>query len=202
MTRVDYSISDNTKLFVRYNLQQEVQLFPIGLWSSATTKQVPYPSPIEGKNASQSVTASLTHVFSPTMTNEFVFAYTYIAFPNVFQDPSKVNRTDVGYNYPGLFKNGVTQIPYISELGELLLMGTYGGFEVGGPTQGLYADKWMPSASDNISKVWGKHTLKAGVFWEHIRNSQPNSAYTQGQSGFSSGNSYSAWQRLCRLPDR
>ena len=32
MSRVDYSISDNTKLFVRYNLQREIQLFPIGLW--------------------------------------------------------------------------------------------------------------------------------------------------------------------------
>src|SRR6185503_14850521 len=32
MSRVDYSISDNTKLFVRYNLQKELQQFPIGLW--------------------------------------------------------------------------------------------------------------------------------------------------------------------------
>ena len=28
MSRVDYSISDNTKLFVRYNLQRETQQFP------------------------------------------------------------------------------------------------------------------------------------------------------------------------------
>ena len=45
MSRVDYSISDNTKLFIRYNLQREVQLFPIGLWSSTTTQQLPYPTP-------------------------------------------------------------------------------------------------------------------------------------------------------------
>ena len=31
-SRVDYNISDNTKLFVRYNLQRETQLFPVGLW--------------------------------------------------------------------------------------------------------------------------------------------------------------------------
>ena len=36
MSRVDYSISDFTKVFVRYNMQREVQLFPIGLWSAAT----------------------------------------------------------------------------------------------------------------------------------------------------------------------
>ena len=32
MSRVDYSISDNTKLFVRYNMQRETQKFPVGLW--------------------------------------------------------------------------------------------------------------------------------------------------------------------------
>ncbi len=189
MTRVDYSISDNTKLFVRYNLQKEVQLFPIGLWSSSVTQAIPYPTPIEGKNQSQSVTASLTHVFSPTMTNEFVFAYTYIGFPNVFQDPSKVNRNDIGYTYPGFFKNGVAQFPNLASSGEVSAIGTDGGFEVGGPTQGLYADKWMPSASDTVAKIWGTHTLKAGLFWEHIRNSQPNSANTQGSISVSSSNS-------------
>ena len=91
MSRVDYNISDNTKLFVRYNLQRETQQFPVGLWWRQT-EQVPYPTPVLGKNRSDSVSASLTHVFSPSMTNEFVFGYTFIGFPNVFTDPSKVDR--------------------------------------------------------------------------------------------------------------
>ena len=44
MSRVDYNISDNTKLFVRYNLQRELQRFPIQLWSNNTTQQLPYPT--------------------------------------------------------------------------------------------------------------------------------------------------------------
>lgn len=189
MTRVDYSISDNTKLFVRYNLQREVQLFPIGLWSSTVTQQVPYPTLVQGKNGSDSITASLTHVFNPTMTNEFVFGYTYIAFPNVFQDPTKVDRTAVGFGYGGLFKNGVAQIPNLGGGGEVAGLSNQGGFEVGGKTQGLYADKWMPSASDTVSKVWGTHTLKFGAFWEHIRNSQPANNNTNGSLSVSAGNS-------------
>jgi hypothetical protein len=177
MSRVDYSISDNTKLFVRYNMQREVQLFPIGLWSSARTQQLPYPSPIEGKNRSDSVTASLTHVFNPTMTNEVVLAYTYIAFPNSFQDPSKVDRSVIGYNYQGLFKNGVAQFPNIQSTQEVAAIGTNGGFEIGG-RRGLYADKFMPSFSDTLTKVWRTHTIKTGFFWERIRNAQPASANT------------------------
>ena len=183
MSRVDYSISDNTKLFVRYNLQRETQQFPVGLWWRQTD-QVPYPTPVEGKNRSDSVTASLTHVFSPTMTNEFVFGYTFIGFPNVFQDPTKVDRAKVGYNYQGLFKNGVAQIPSFGGNGwqsqEAALIFNPGGFEAGGATAGLYANKYMPSFSDSVTKVWGTHTIKGGVFWERIRNAQPANNNTNG----------------------
>jgi hypothetical protein len=183
MSRVDYSISDNTKLFIRYNLQNETQQFPVGLWWRQTD-QVPYPSPIEGKNVSNSVTASLTHVFNPSMTNEFVFGYTFVGFPNVFKDPTAVSRSSVGYNYAGLFKNGVSQIPSFGGLGwanqEAALVFNPGGFEVGGTSQGLYADKYMPSLSDTVTKVVATHTLKAGIFYEYIRNAQPGNDDTNG----------------------
>lgn len=192
MSRVDYNISDNTKLFVRYNLQRETQQFPVGLWWRQND-QVPYPTSVEGRNKSDSVTASVTHVFSPSMTNEFVFGYTYIGFPNVFSDPSKVDRSQVGYNYKGIYKNGVAQIPSFGGVGwtnqEASLIFNPGGFEAGGATQGLYADKWLPSFSDTVSKVWGTHTIKAGVFWEWIRNAQPANNSTNGQLQVYSGNS-------------
>jgi hypothetical protein len=187
-TREDYNISDNTKLFVRYNYQKETQLFPVGLWWR-NGAQVPYPTSVEGKNRSQSISGSLTHVFSPTMTNEVVVAYTLVKFPNVFSDPSKVDRTKVGFNVQGLFKNGVTQIPSFGSFGnETALIFNPGGFEAGGPSQGLYANKYMPSASDTLTKVLGTHTFKAGFFWEWIRNAQPANNDTNGQLQFVSQN--------------
>lgn len=190
-SRVDYSISDNTKMFVRYNLQRETQRFPVGLWWTQGS-QVPYPTPILGENRSDSISASLTHIFSPTMTNEFVFGYTYVGFPNVFQDPSKVNRSNVGFNIQGLFKNGVTQIPAFGNPGgESALIFNPGGFEAGGSSAGLYADKWMPSLSDTITKVEGTHTIQGGFYWEWIRNAQPANNYTNGDLEFvSQGNPY------------
>ena len=66
-----------------------------------------------------------------------------------------------------------------------------GGFEAGGASQGLYANKYMPSISDTVTKVVGTHTLKAGFFWEWIRNAQPANNDTNGQWNFVSGsNSY------------
>ena len=84
LARMDFNISDNTKLFVRYNIQRETQPFVIGFWWRNGERNLPYPSPIEGKNRSDSVTASLTHVFSPTLTNETIFGLTYIDFPNEY----------------------------------------------------------------------------------------------------------------------
>lgn len=184
MSRVDYSISDNTKLFVRFNLQAETQQFPVGLWWR-NGNQVPYPTPILGKNRSYSTTASLTHVFDPTMTNEFVFGYTVIKFPNVFEDPSKIDRNTLGYPYKGLWKNGVAQMPSFTGWGgEMATVLNPGGFEVGG-SRGLFADKYLPTFSDNITKVWGTHTAKFGGFYEFIINSQPGNGNTNGQAIFS-----------------
>src|SRR5205823_11263531 len=135
------------------------------------TDQVPYPSQIQGRNKSDSITGTITHVFSPTMTNEVVMAYTYIGFPNVFANPNQVDRSKAGYGYAGLFQNGIAQIPSFGGSGgsgEAALVFNPGGFEAGGKSAGLYADKWMPSVSDTVTKVVRNHTLKAGFFFEWI----------------------------------
>ena len=195
LSRVDYSISDNTKLYVRYNLQKETQQFPIGLWWR-NSQQVPYPTPILGKNKSDSVSASLTHVFSPSLSNEFVFGYTYIDFPNVFGNPSKVDRTALNIPFTGLFGNGVKQIPSMTGWGgEFPTMLNPGGFEAGG-SEGLFAKKHLPSFSDTVSKVWGTHTAKFGAYYEYVINNQPNSTSSNGtliEAGWAGGSSGSPY---------
>jgi hypothetical protein len=190
-TRVDYNISDNTKIFVRYNYQREVQQFPVGLWWR-NGDQVPYPSAIQGRNKSDSWTGTITHVFSPTMTNEVVAAYTFVGFPNVFADPSKVDRAAVGYGYSGVFNNGVSQIPSFGNFGpsEAALVFNPGGFEAGGNSSGLYANKYMPSVSDTLTKVIRNHTLRVGFFYEWIRNAQPANNNSNGQMLVSRSNPF------------
>jgi hypothetical protein len=57
------TISDNTKVFVRYNMQRETQQFPVGLW--ATAAEIASLSDFHsGENRSDSITASLTTVQS------------------------------------------------------------------------------------------------------------------------------------------
>jgi len=175
LARVDVNISDSTKMFLRYNIQREVQPFVIGLWWRNGQQQVPYPSAIEGQNRSDSGTISLTHVFSPTLTNETIFAVTYINFPNVIVDRQAVSRQALGYPYQGAFGESNDQIPSVFADGGPIY------FNPGGFDPVLFAEKWQISAQDNITKVWGTHTLKAGLYWEHVTNNQPGNGNSNGR---------------------
>ena len=128
------------------------------------------------------------------MTNETVMAYTFVGFPNVFANPAKVDRTNVGYTYSGLFNNGVKQIPSFAATSARAKLPWYSiraGSRLEEIPQGLYANKWMPSVSDTLTKVVKSHTLKAGFFYEWIRNAQPANNNTNGQALVSVANTFS-----------
>jgi hypothetical protein len=196
LVRVDYSISDNAKLFARYNRQRETQPFVTTLWWRPGNG-VPYPSRVLGENRSDAISTSLTNVFSPTVTNEALFTLTFVGFPNVFEDGDAVNRANTGYPYKGLYKNGVQQIPTLTSWGGGLgeIVNPYLHSDTLDPADAnLFADKWMVSASDNFVKIMNTHTLKAGFFWEWVNNDQFANPNANGQMvpnpwhGLSSGN--------------
>jgi hypothetical protein len=186
LARVDWNISDSTKMFVRYNYQRETQPFVIGLWWRNGQRQLPYPSEVTSPNVSDSVTASLTHVFDPTLTSETIFAYTFIDFPNQFTDRDAISRQALGYPYQGVFGESNDQIPSFdvanwSDNGPLI-------FNPGGFDPILFATKWQYAITQNFTKVWGTHTAKAGFFWERIRNNQPGSGNSNGAIWIGNGN--------------
>ena len=157
LSRVDVNISNNTRLFARYNLQAEEQNFPVGLWWR-NGNQVPYPSEVTAPNRSHSATVSLTKVFGNSLTTESTFGITYIDFPNQFRDPSKVSRSALGYHQP----RDLPQRPGPDSLDD----GWGNGptlFNPGGFDPVLFAKKWLISGAQNVTKVAGAHTMKAGA---------------------------------------
>jgi hypothetical protein len=179
LSRVDYSISDYTKLFVRYNRQNELQPFPIQLWWR-NAGAVPLPTPIEGRNQADSVSTSLTKVFSPTLTNEFVFGYTFVDFPNSYQDYNKMRRDTNNFPYRGIFKQDDKIPGFLSWAGPIAGMWLTGGFD---PV--LFATKHLVTISDNVSKIKGTHTMKFGGYYGHIVNKQPGNEPSAGAIFFS-----------------
>lgn len=194
LTRVDFNISDTTKMFVRYNLQRETQPWAIGLWWRNGERQVPYPSTLSAPNRSDSGTISLTHVFDPTLTSETLFGVTYINFPNQIDDRSKVSRQALGYPYQGVFGQSNDQIPSADPGG----WGNNGPiyYNPGGFDPILFAEKYQFNAAENLTKVWGTHTAKFGAYFERITNNQPGNGDSNGAlfnanwGGDSTGNTF------------
>src|SRR5205085_9821333 len=135
-------------------------------------------------------------VFTPTLTNEFVFGYTYIDFPNKFQDPKKVSRTALNIPFKGLFKNGIEQIPsIITAWGGGPVLFNPGGFEYGS----LFATKHLANFADNLTKVQGAHTIKFGAYYEYVINNQPANLNTNGQAQTSTWHDSSSGNALADI---
>ncbi len=188
--RLDYNISDNTKLYTVFNHEGEQFPFPYITWWSQPTS-VPYPSLVLGKNRSFSTSTSLVQVLNPTLTNEVVFGATYLNLPNYFANPAKVSRQALGYPYHGVF-NSSPWIPNSTDWGGGVAdMVSPGGFD-----PSLFANKWIISAGDNLAKVQGTHYLKFGAYFQLTTNVQPSFQDNSGDlqpttwGGTSTGNAY------------
>ncbi len=111
---------------------------------------------------SQFVSLNVTTLFSSTLTNELTGSGSYLE--NDFE-PKKFSATDggTGYVYQGLFNNGSHVLPMFQDYGydglplSLLFDGSFGG---------IRAFEWVRTASDNLTKVLGNHTFRAGAYFQ------------------------------------
>jgi hypothetical protein len=180
--KLDYAISDNTKLTGSYSYQKENDLAPISIWW-ALPNTLPYPSPGASKTTTFLVLTNLTHTFNATTTNEIVFTWSHFVNPYSLANPKAASRAANNFNVPGLFGHTTSQIPNFepdyccsAQLGSInyypLSSGSFGGI------------KEVPAFYDNLTKVIGNHTLKTGFYWDDSRNSQNNNAADNGTFNF------------------
>ncbi len=177
--KVDYSITENTKLSVSYAHQSEVNTSPQAVWWAPTTA-LPYPSAIAANQKADELTVNFTHVINPTLTNETVATLARFINPNQLTNPSASDRSTINLSAQGLFGHTAKQIPNILSWGGGLAgfyAQSFGGSWNGGAFGGL---KESPAIYDNLTKVTGTHTLKFGVYWDQTENLQSNGGFNQG----------------------
>ena len=181
--RGDYNISEKTKAFFSWNRQHELDLNPINIWWG-TGNDLPYPSTMPANQVSNVYSANVTHVFSPTLTNEFVFAEATFLNPITLSNPAAVDPSKVGFSMTGLFSNAYApQIPNTLSWSKAVpgyFAPTFGQDFKGGAF-GKYSA--APNISDNVTKVAGTHTLKFGFYWDFARNWQAASNFQNPPQG-------------------
>lgn len=169
VTREDINFNDTTKAYFTWSRQRETADMVTGLWVGAQDWAVPTPSAVQGKNGSDSFTASLLKIISPTMTSETTFGYTWINFPSTPTNLNKYLRSKVGYNSTGVFGN--SNVPAVlSWGGGIAYMGDVGHDY----SPNMMARKAIPSVKTNLTKVIRTHTTKYGFYYQHLYNKQDN----------------------------
>jgi hypothetical protein len=169
--RVDANITENTRTFIRYTRDADQQLLPYGLGWTGGANQIPLDV-LDFKQApAWNGTYNLTTTLSPTLTNEFVFGASQ---NNLTLNPTNPNAA----TYSGFGFNWQTPFPYPAS--QFININFGNGYIAGHNWAGSNGYSQFPYKNsnttfdfyDNISKVWGVHTLKAGVYVNRSRKDQ------------------------------
>jgi hypothetical protein len=208
-TRLDYSINDTNKVFATYGRQSQVTEDPVA-YGYAPSDSVLFPGNVTQGDISNIISATYTHVFSPSLVNEFNAAVSLISDPANEGNPAAVGRFTINgyncndpvkraagtcgsegngnFNYLGEFKNaGDYSVPALSDYGNL-------GYPNVAMTGGFYNNqvhkkKEVPDIQDAVSLNKGTHSMKFGMYYEKgiINGSADPSAYPQGEYDFTPG---------------
>ena len=179
--RLDYAINPHNSLWMRYSFERENQGQPQVPYYAPTSIMGAVDTPGGGllnKINVHSASASYVTIFNPTTTNELTGTLTYFSEDFVPKDLNALLKSTVGYTYNGIFDNGSTEIPQLGTYAPYggLPLAIYPDFTTGG----LFLHKFTPAISDNLTKVWGKHTVKFGGFGQRVTNNQSNHSQANG----------------------
>ena len=161
--KFDYNINEKWHSWVRYTRDHYTLDNPYGISSSFPTLGTN-----ETTRHAMGLAVAVTTVLTPTLTNEAILGGSQNLIP---QQPKNTTytRTGLGLTYQNLFPTGES-----GDLGPIVSFG--GSYISNSPSMGngipYYADNTNYSITDNLAKVFAKHTLKFGVSIEHDRKDQ------------------------------
>jgi hypothetical protein len=167
LLRIDYNVTQNIRVFGHYinNQQPFVQYYtPFVLGTNVPVAPISYPNP------GSSWATGMTWVVTPTMTNELNFGLTHNSI-DIVQTGNALTRTASGVTLPVLYPNAI-QDDYIPGF-------TFSGSNMSnGPDFTAVRDAPFHNYnttidfSDNLTKIWGAHTVKTGVYVQRSRKDQ------------------------------
>ena len=177
-TRVDWNLSSKDQMFARFSYLNIRSNYPSPL--GAILDGGTYGNDGNISDLSGNIAFSETHLFSPTLVNEFRFGYNY----GNFQFRQAVfNETNLATSL------GMGGVPGGGPLGGGLPLVTLTGIS-GFGQPGYYPNHKAEDVYqflDNVTKIIGNHSLKFGVLLQSVRFpffSPPNGRGTYNYSGF------------------
>ena len=185
--RIDYNMTSRLSTWFRYINDYDLDQTSGNIaLKNAQGQFVPWSA--DHPNPGHGYGVGITYTISPTMVNEFTFGKSYNSWDYYAHDPSQTDRSMMGN--PPSFDNFATDPLFTNDMNKQRPAGrgagsvfyqtavpniSFGGgqepsevsFSPGCSGQCPYSN-WndIYSFNDNLSKVAGKHNLKAGFYYE------------------------------------
>jgi len=174
-TRVDWNASSKDQAFARYSYNHEPSTHPAPL--GPVLDGGGFGDTGQLVTLGENFAGSETHIFTPSLTNEFRFGYNYGHFAGLHENANNPTlASSLGLGGVATAQNN-SGLPFFSVAG----LSNFGSpqFYATNEYENVY------QILDNVTKIAGNHSLKAGVSIQRIRfsTSQPTQArgtYTYG----------------------
>jgi len=191
--RIDYNWNPTNQAYISYQQSYDRQLSGgcgTAFYSCSNVLQYPGGG-LYKATYSKVLNGHWVHIFTPTLTNEFLGSWVWGNIPITPNNPSANFRSTLGASFGCFYCANPKYMPTFS---------AFGGSPTGVPAinqgddwePGNYyiVQKAIPTFADNLTKVWGRHTLKFGGMISNTDNYQGNQS-TNIQGVLSVGGSFS-----------
>jgi hypothetical protein len=178
LLKMDYNLTDRIHVFGHFIDDQQPTVAPYGSFVLGLTVPITQiANPVPGR----SVAAGMTATISPTMTNEFNWGFTHNSI--LIDEAGNVLKSNSdGINLPVLYPSAVQEnyIPNVTFNGTRITASP--GFGSGDAPFINY--NTTIDTSDNLTKIWGSHTIKGGIYMQRSRKDQTSFANFNGSYNF------------------
>ncbi|HKM79938.1 MAG TPA: TonB-dependent receptor [Candidatus Acidoferrum sp.] len=171
--RMDANFTDKNQVFFRFSYKDDPDYIPGpfgGVADGGAFQQGPQTA------LAQASALGYTHTFSPTLINEVRAGLNYL----------HTTRTGPESSVMGIpAQYGILDIPQVAENGGLPAFGI-GGLSTLGSNNFLPSDEVSSTfqLTDDVTKIYGKHTFKMGFEWQHVKFSTLQPSWSHGQFDF------------------
>ena len=174
-TRMDINMNEKNQLFFRFSLADDPQFIP-GIFGGVADGGG-FQDGNQTANAQQSA-LGYTHTFSPSLINVARAGMNYIHTTRNI--PAANDLSNIPQTY------GIMGIPQDHENGGLPAFGFNGALQTLGGNAFLPSDEVSSTIqlTDDLTKIYGKHTFKAGFEWQHVKFSTLQPPWSRGEFDF------------------
>ena len=168
--RADFNPTDKNQVFFRFSYVDNPQFIP-GTFGGIADGGA-FQQGIQTAKADQAA-LGFTHAFSPTAVNVARAGFNHLHTTRFGPEGSTTGIPE---------KFGIQGIPQVSENGGLPGF-TFGGLSNLGGNNFLPSDEVSQTLqiTDDFTKIYGKHSFKTGIEYQHVKFSTLQPAYSRGQ---------------------